>query len=126
MSKEGSVIDISWEWSGSDTQFYVWRSSSPLENRDDLSLATLITTTNETEFQDPIFLAGNHYYTVTVDIEGVENQLILNENIVSLELTIEDLVTPELEESNLSSILIISWIIISLLISVGIGIRRRF
>ena len=126
VSKEGSVIDISWEWSGSDTQFYVWRSSSPLENRGDLSLATLIATTNETQFQDPIFLAGNHYYTVTVDIEGVENQLILNENLVSLELTIEDLVTPELEESNLSSILIISWIIISLLISVGIGIRRRF
>ena len=126
VSKDGSYIDLSWSWSGSNTEFYVWRSSSPLDNRNDLSMATLIGTTNQTEFQDPIFLAGTHYYTVTVDIEGIENQFISNENLGSLELTNEDIVSIEVEENTVGSILVISWIIISLLISLGIGIRRRF
>ena len=126
VDRDGSVIEISWAWSGSETQFYVWRSSSPIQDRDDLSSATLISTTNETEFQDPIFLAGTHYYTVTVDVDGVENQLISTENLGSIELTNDDIVIQEVEQSSLASILIITWIIISLLVSVGIGIRRRF
>jgi len=126
VQREGSVIEISWSWSGSETQFYVWRSSSPLQNRGDLSSATLISTTNETQFEDPIFLAGNHYYTVTVDVDGVENQLISTENLGSIELTNEEIVIQEVEQSALASILIFTWIIISLLVSVGIGIRRRF
>ena len=126
ISKEGSFIDISWNWTGSETQFYVWRSSSSLEDRSDLSSASLITTTNETDFQDPIFLAGTHFYIITVDIEGVENQFISNENLGSIELTNEDIVIPEVEESTIGSALIFTWIIISILISFGIGIRRRF
>ena len=126
VSKDGSFIDLSWSWSGSDTEFYVWRSSSPLENRNDLSIATLIATTNQTGFQDPIFLAGTHYYTVTVDIDGIENQFISNENLGSLELTNEDIVSIEVEQNTVGTILVISWIILSLLISLGIGIRRRF
>ena len=126
ISKEGSFIDISWNWTGSETQFYVWRSSSSLEDRSDLSSASLITTTNETDFQDPIFLAGTHFYIITVDIEGVENQFISNENLGSIELTNEDIVIPEIEESTIGSALIFTWIIISILISFGIGIRRRF
>ena len=121
-----SFIDISWSWSGEETEFYVWRSSTPLLDREDLSSASLISTTNNTEFQDPIFLAGTHYYTVTVDVDGVENQLISTENLGSIELTTEDIVIEEVEESSVASILIISWIIISLLVSVGIGFRRRF
>ena len=126
VSKDGSSIDLSWSWSGSDTEFYVWRSSSPIENRNDLSMATLIATTNQTAFKDPIFLAGTHYYSVTVDIDGIENQFISNENLGSLELTNEDIVLIEVEENTVGTILVISWIILSLLISVGIGIRRRF
>ena len=86
----------------------------------------MITTTNETDFQDPIFLAGTHFYIITVDIEGVENQFISNENLGSIELTNEDIVIPEVEESTIGSALIFTWIIISILISFGIGIRRRF
>lgn len=126
VSKEGSFIDISWNWTGSETQFYVWRSSSLLEDRSDLSSASLIATTNQTQFQDPIFLAGNHFYIITVDVGGVENQLISDVNLGSIELTNEDIVTPEVEESTIASALIFTWIIISILISFGIGIRRRF
>ncbi|MEC7688643.1 MAG: hypothetical protein VX514_06310, partial [Candidatus Thermoplasmatota archaeon] len=120
------LIDISWNWTGSETQFYVWRSSSSFEDRSDFSSASLIATTNKTDFQDPIFLAGTHFYVITVDIEGVENQLISNENLGSIELTNEDIVISEIEESTIGSVLIFTWIILSILISFGIGIRRRF
>lgn len=126
ISKEGSFIDISWNWTGSETQFYVWRSSSSFEDRGDFSSASLIATTNKTDLQDPIFLAGTHFYAITVDIEGVENQLISNENLGSIELTNEDIVISEIEESTIGSVLIFTWIILSILISFGIGIRRRF
>ena len=86
----------------------------------------MIATTNKTELQDPIFLAGTYFYTVTVDVGGVENQLVSNENLGSIELTIDDIVTPEIEESTVASTLIFAWIILSVLISFGIGIRRRF
>ena len=126
VTKEESFIDLSWNWAGPETQFYVWRSSSSFEDRSDLDSANLIATTNKTELQDPIFLAGTYFYTITVDIEGVENQFISNENLGSIELTIDDIVTPEIEESTVASALIFAWIILSILISFGIGIRRRF
>ena len=126
VTKEESFIDLSWNWAGPETQFYVWRSSSSFEDRSDLDSANLIATTNKTELQDPIFLAGTYFYTVTVDVGEVENQLLSNENLGSIELTIDDIVTPEIEESTVASILIFAWIILSILISFGIGIRRRF
>ena len=126
VTKEESFIDLSWNWAGPETQFYVWRSSSSFEDRSDLDSANLIATTNKTELQDPIFLAGTYFYTVTVDVGGVENQLVSNENLGSIELTIDDIVTPEIEESTVASALIFAWIILSILISFGIGIRRRF
>ena len=126
VTKEESFIDISWNWAGPETQFYVWRSSSSFEDRSDLDSANLIATTSKTELQDPIFLAGTYFYTVTVDVGAVENQLVSNENSGSIELTIDDIVTPEIEESTVASTLIFAWIILSVLISFGIGIRRRF
>ena len=73
-----------------------------------------------------IVIPGPGARTVNIDADTTVAQLISNENLGSIELTNEDIVISEIEESTIGSVLIFTWIILSILISFGIGIRRRF
>ena len=117
VTKGAESIQLEWEWSGEPTEFHVWRSSKMIQDRQDFASAVLIVTTNETTYFDPFQLAGDYYYTVTVDIAGVENQRIVSSNSESLQLTTQDVILNQDETSNLASALVVSWIIISLLIT---------
>jgi len=117
VTKGAESIQLEWEWSGEPTEFHVWRSSKMIQDRQDFASAVLIVTTNETTYLDPFQLAGDYYYTVTVDIAGVENQRIVSSNSDSLQLTTQDVILNQDETSNLASALVASWIIISLLIT---------
>ena len=117
VTKGAESIQLEWKWSGEPTEFHVWRSSKMIQDRQDFASAVLIVTTNETTYLDPFQLAGDYYYTVTVDIAGVENQRIVSSNSDSLQLTTQDVIMNQDETSNLASALVVSWIIISLLIT---------
>ena len=117
VTKGAELIQLEWEWSGEPTEFHVWRSSKMIQDRQDFASAVLIVTTNETTYLDSFQLAGDYYYTVTVDIAGVENQRIVSSNSDSLQLTTQDVILNQDETSNLASALVASWIIISLLIT---------
>ena len=88
-----------------------------IQDREDFTDAVLIKTTNETSYLDPFQLAGDYYYTVTVDISGVENQRIVSSNSGSLQLTTDDVIQKQDETSNGVSALVISWIILALLVT---------
>ena len=117
VTKGAESIQLEWEWSGEPTEFHVWRSSKMIQDRQDFASAVLIVTTNETTYLDSFQLAGDYYYTVTVDIAGVENQRIVSSNSDSLQLTTQDVILNQDETSNLASALVVSWVIISLLIT---------
>jgi hypothetical protein len=117
VTKGEDSVQLDWTWSGESTNFHVWRSSKMIQDRQDFTSAVLIVTTNETTYLDPFQLAGDYYYTVTVDIDGVENQRIVSSNSDSLQLTTQDVILNQDETSNLASAFVVSWIIISLLIT---------
>ena len=117
VTKGEDSIQLEWAWSGETTNFHVWRSSKIIQDREDFTDAVLLKTTNETTYLDPFQLAGDYYYTVTVDITGVENQRIVSSNSGSLELTTEDVIQKQDETSNGVSALVISWIVIALILT---------
>ncbi len=117
VTKGEDSVQLDWTWSGESTNFHVWRSSEMIQDRQDFTSAILIVTTNETTYLDPFQLAGDYYYMVTVDIAGVENQRIVSSNSDSIQLTTQDVILNQDETSNLASAFVVSWIIISLLIT---------
>ena len=117
ITKGEDSIQLDWTWSGETTNFHVWRSTKMIQDREDFTDAVLIQTTNETSYLDTFQLAGDYYYTVTVDISGVENQRIVSSNSGSLELTTDDVIQKQDETSNGVSALVISWIILALLLT---------
>ena len=117
ITKGEDSIQLDWTWSGEPTNYHVWRSTKMIQDREDFTDAVLIKTTNETSYLDPFQLAGDYYYTVTVDISGVENQRIVSSNSGSLQLTTDDVIQKQDETSNGVSALVISWIILALLVS---------
>ena len=117
ITKGENSIQLDWTWSGETTNYHVWRSTKPIQDRGDFTDAVLIKTTNETTYLDSFQLAGEYYYVVTLDISGVENQRIVSSNSGSIQLTNEDVIKIQDNTSDGLSALVMSWIVFALLVT---------
>jgi hypothetical protein len=95
---ESGEVRLDWTWEGGDTQFTVWRTHEALMHSSRLSGLVPVATTNDSQWSEPIHLAGTYHYTVTVDIAEVHNPRI-SSNAVTISLDVEDMqeIEPEAE-----------------------------
>ena len=75
----GSEVELSWEWTEGETNFRIYRSSSPFTSLGhDVNGEALLTDleavgeTSELFWSEPAPVASNLYYVVTAEVGGLE------------------------------------------------------
>ena len=76
----GSTVSLSWDWTGEETLFHIYRSTNPFVTSADSSglgepLMTTLTPTGETvetSWSETAPVATMLYYAVTIEIDGLE------------------------------------------------------